>query len=95
MTERELARIVDDAQSRWPLLGVTVIHRIGRILPGNRIVFVGVSASHRSAAFEAVQFLMDFLKTKAPFWKQEERDGKTNWVAAKSSDDKAAGRWRK
>lgn len=94
MTEREIARIVDDAQNRWPLLGVTVIHRVGRLVPGDKIVLVAVAAQHRSAAFQACEFLMDYLKTKAPFWKQEERGGKVQWVEAQLSDDKAAERWR-
>ena len=94
MTQREIAQIVDEAQSRWPLLGVTVIHRIGRLVPGDRIVLVAVAASHREAAFEACRFLMDYLKTRAPFWKQEERDGALRWVEAKPSDDEAARRWR-
>ncbi|HEY2033379.1 MAG TPA: molybdopterin synthase catalytic subunit MoaE [Rhizomicrobium sp.] len=94
MTEREIARIVDEAQNRWSLLGVTVIHRVGRLTPGEKIVLVAVAASHRSAAFQACEFLMDYLKTKAPFWKQEERNGKAQWVEAKLSDDKAAERWR-
>lgn len=94
MTEREIARIVDDAQQRWPLLGLTIIHRIGRLMPGEKIVLVAVAASHRSAAFEACEFLMDYLKTRAPFWKQEERGGKTQWVEARHSDGKAAERWR-
>jgi molybdopterin synthase catalytic subunit len=95
MTEREIARIVDDAASRWPLLGVTIIHRVGRLLPGDKIVLVAVAASHRGAAFEACQFLMDYLKTRAPFWKQEERGGQTAWVEARHSDDHAAERWRR
>jgi molybdopterin synthase catalytic subunit len=94
MTEREIARIVDDAQTRWPLLGVTIIHRIGRLMPGEKIVLVAVAAQHRHAAFEACEFLMDYLKTRAPFWKEEERSGKTQWVEAHHSDDKAAERWR-
>jgi molybdopterin synthase catalytic subunit len=94
MTEREIARIADDAQTRWPLLGMTIIHRIGRLTPGEKIVLVAVAASHRSAAFQACEFLMDYLKTKAPFWKQEERGGTAQWVEAKHSDDKAAERWR-
>jgi molybdopterin synthase catalytic subunit len=94
MTEREIARIVDDTQQRWPLLGLTIIHRIGRLMPGEKIVLVAVAASHRSAAFEACEFLMDYLKTRAPFWKQEERGGKTQWVEARDSDGKAAERWR-
>ena len=94
MTEREIARIVQDAQKRWPLLGVTIIHRIGRLTPGDRIVLVAVAAQHRAAAFQACEFLMDYLKTKAPFWKQEERNGAVQWVEARHSDDKAAERWR-
>jgi molybdopterin synthase catalytic subunit len=94
MTEREIARHVDEAQNRWPLLGTTVIHRIGRLTPGERIVFVAVAAAHRSAAFEACEFLMDYLKVHAPFWKQEERESGTAWVEAKNSDDAAAKRWR-
>ena len=95
MTEREIARIADDAQTRWPLLAVTIVHRIGRLTPGDNIVFVGVAAAHRSAAFAACEFLMDYLKTNAPFWKQEERGGASSWVEAKSSDDRAAERWQK
>ncbi len=93
MTEREIDRHVAEAESRWPLLGVTIIHRVGRLVPGDRIVFVGVASSHRQAAFEACEFLMDYLKVHAPFWKQEERAGGTSWVEAKSTDDDAAGRW--
>jgi molybdopterin synthase catalytic subunit len=94
MTEREIGRIVDDAQVRWPLLGVTIVHRVGRLLPGDKIVLVAVAAKHRQAAFEACEFLMDYLKTRAPFWKEEERNGKTQWVDARHSDDHAAERWR-
>ncbi len=94
MTEREIARHVDEAQRRWPLLGVTVIHRIGRLAPGDRIVFVAVASAHRHTAFEACAFLMDYLKVHAPFWKQEERDGNTAWIEAKKRDDEAAKRWR-
>jgi molybdopterin synthase catalytic subunit len=93
MTEREIARIVEDAQTRWPLLGVTIIHRIGRLMPGEKIVLVAVATSHRSAAFQACEFLMDYLNTKAPFWKQEERGGNSQWVEARHSDDHAAERW--
>jgi molybdopterin synthase catalytic subunit len=95
MSEREIARQVEDAQSRWPLLGATVIHRIGRLVPGDRIVFVGTASSHRKAAFEACDFLMDYLKTRAPFWKQEERAGGATWVDAKASDDASAERWKR
>jgi molybdopterin synthase catalytic subunit len=94
MTEREIGRHVDEAGSRWPLEGITIVHRIGRLLPGARIVLVAVAGKHRSAAFEACRFLMDYLKTRAPFWKQEERADKTMWVDAKDSDDAAADRWR-
>lgn len=94
MTEREISRHVAEAEKRWPLLGTTVIHRIGKLLPGERIVLVAVTAAHRAAAFEAAEFLMDYLKTRAPFWKLEERAGHKEWVAAKSGDDEAAKRWR-
>ena len=94
MTEREIARHVEDATTRWPLIGVTVIHRTGRLVPGARIVFVATASAHRRAAFEACEFLMDYLKTRAPFWKREERSDGTLWVEAKSSDDDAASRWR-
>jgi molybdopterin synthase catalytic subunit len=93
MTEREIARHIDQATARWPLLGVSIIHRIGRLVPGDRIVFVGVVSSHRNAAFEACEFLMDYLKTRAPFWKQEERTSGVAWVEAKASDTDAAERW--
>ncbi len=83
-----------EAQARWPLLGVTVIHRYGRLEPGDNIVLVVTASAHREAAFAAAEFLMDYLKTKAPFWKQEERAGETRWVEAKPSDDAAADRWR-
>ncbi|MBS0473393.1 MAG: molybdopterin synthase catalytic subunit MoaE [Proteobacteria bacterium] len=95
MTEREIGRIVDEAESRWPLQGVTIIHRIGRLVVGERIVLVAVAAAHRGAAFSACEFLMDYLKTRAPFWKQEERDGRSCWVEHRSSDEEAASRWRK
>ncbi|MDE2013701.1 MAG: molybdopterin synthase catalytic subunit MoaE [Alphaproteobacteria bacterium] len=94
MTEREIAAHVAEAESRWPLLGITVIHRVGRLLPGARIVLVAVASSHRGAAFAAAEFLMDYLKTRAPFWKEEERAGDTRWVEARASDDDAAKRWR-
>jgi molybdopterin synthase catalytic subunit len=93
MTEREIARHVDEAARRWPLLGVAIIHRTGRLIPGERIVLVAVASAHRKAAFEAAEFLIDYLKTRAPFWKQEERSAVTNWVEAKESDETAAARW--
>ncbi len=94
MTEREIAVHVKDAEARWPLEGVTVIHRVGKLKPGDRIVLVAVASRHRAAAFEACAFLMDYLKTRAPFWKQEERGAAKSWVEAKASDDDAAERWR-
>jgi molybdopterin synthase catalytic subunit len=93
MTEREIARHVEEAERRWPLFGVTVIHRIGRLTPGENIVLVAVTSAHRKAAFEAAEFLVDYLKTRAPFWKQEEYGGATNWVEARESDEIAVARW--
>ena len=95
MAEEEIERHVEDAKTRWPLLGVTVIHRYGRFVPGDNIVLVVTASTHRAAAFEAAEFLMDYLKTRAPFWKQEERAQGTAWVEAKETDDAAAGRWQK
>jgi molybdopterin synthase catalytic subunit len=93
MAEAEIGRHVAEAERRWPLLGVTVIHRHGRIAPGENIVLVVTASSHRQAAFESAEFLMDYLKTRAPFWKQVERAGEARWVDAKSVDDAAAERW--
>lgn len=93
MAEAEIERHVQTARDRWPLLGVTVIHRYGRMRPGDNIVLVVTASSHRQAAFEAADFLMDYLKTRAPFWKQVERAGATSWVDAKAADDAAAERW--
>ncbi len=93
MAEAEIARHVADAEGRWPLSGVTIIHRYGRLVPGDNIVLVITAASHRGDAFAAAEFLMDYLKTRAPFWKQEERARGTAWVEAKSADDSAADRW--
>ncbi|MGL4496655.1 MAG: molybdenum cofactor biosynthesis protein MoaE [Beijerinckiaceae bacterium] len=95
MAEAELQAIAMQAAERWPLQGVTVIHRYGRIAPGDDIVLVVTASAHRRAAFEAADFLMDYLKTRAPFWKKEHRtDGASGtWVAAKESDDVAAERW--
>jgi molybdopterin synthase catalytic subunit len=96
MAEAEIARMVDEAARRWPLEGVTVIHRFGRIRPGQNIVLVATASTHRRAAFEAAEFLMDFLKTKAPFWKREHlSDGTAGaWVEAGREDDAAAERWQ-
>ncbi len=93
MTEARIAAIEAEAHRRWPLLGTTVIHRVGRLLPGARIVLVAVASRHRQAAFEAAEFLMDYLKTRAPFWKCEERPDGARWVEAWESDDVAAARW--
>lgn len=94
MTERAIRRIAAEAESRWPLTGCTVIHRVGRLVPGEPIVLVLAASAHRAAALEACAFLMDWLKTRAPFWKREEpREGPPRWVAARGEDDAAAGRW--
>jgi len=92
--EREIGRHVAEAKRRWPLLGVRVVHRVGRLTPGERIVFCGTASSHRQAAFAAAEFLMDYLKTSAPFWKLEERDCGATWVEARTSDDESLKRWR-
>jgi molybdopterin synthase catalytic subunit len=96
MAAAELSRIADEAAGRWPLLGLTVIHRFGRLLPGEPIVLVVAASGHRSPAFEAASFLMDYLKTRAPFWKKEHPAGGVEgaWVAAKAADDDAAARWQ-
>jgi molybdopterin synthase catalytic subunit len=94
MTERAIAGVVAEAERRWPLLGCTVVHRVGRLLPGENIVLVLAASSHRQAALEATAFLIDWLKTKAPFWKQESFDDRsTTWVEARETDDAAAARW--
>ena len=93
MAEAEIARHVEEARVRWPLLGVTVIHRHGRLRPGEVIVLVATASSHRQAAFAAAEFLMDYLKTRAPFWKQVETADGTAWVDTKAADDEAAERW--
>jgi molybdopterin synthase catalytic subunit len=94
MAEAEITRHVEEASKRWPLLGVTVIHRHGRIAPGEDIVLVVTASSHREAAFAAASFLMDYLKTRAPFWKQVEKPSGKTWVEAKGADDAAAERWK-
>jgi molybdopterin synthase catalytic subunit len=99
MAEAEIGRHVEEAASRWPLTGVTVIHRYGRVVPGDNIVLVLTASVHREAAFQAAEFLMDYLKANAPFWKSEERaDGKDSlkkaWVDAQAHDDNAAARWK-
>ena len=97
MAEAEIGRHVDEALSRWPLTGLTIIHRYGRIVPGENIVLVVTVSSHRQAAFQAAEFLMDYLKTKAPFWKPEKRlsGAKEIWVEAHGDDDAAASRWER
>lgn len=93
MTEKALAKIVELARTRWPLLNVHVLHRIGALEPGEPIVFVGVASAHRQAAFQACDFIMDYLKTQAPFWKKETTGEGPRWVEDKQSDHDAAGRW--
>jgi len=94
MTEKSLHEIAAEAQVRWPLLALTIIHRIGELKAGEQIVFVGVSSSHRSAAFSACDFLMDYLKTRAPFWKKSIQTDGECWVDARESDTTASERWR-
>ena len=95
MTEAELARVEAEARARWPLSGCVIIHRFGRLVPGDDIVLVVTASAHREAAFAAAEFLMDYLKTSAPFWKQEElADGSVAWVEAKAGDEAALERWR-
>ncbi|NWC10299.1 molybdopterin synthase catalytic subunit MoaE [Pseudomonas agarici] len=94
MTERALNKIVVQAQERWPLLGLEVVHRVGSLEPGEPIVFVGVTSAHRQAAFDACNFVMDYLKTQAPFWKKETTADGSRWVEGRASDQTAAGRWK-
>ena len=94
MTESAIQAIVEEAAQRWSLLRPHIIHRVGRIEPGERIVFVGISSSHRRDAFEACQFIMDYLKTRAPFWKKEITPEGSHWVEQKDSDQAAAERWQ-
>ena len=93
MTERQLDAVEAEARARWPLLDCLIVHRYGRFEPGDPIVLVATLSSHRQAAFEACAFLMDYLKTRAPFWKYEETADGARWVAARKSDDAAADRW--
>lgn len=93
MTEKALCAIADEAKQRWSLTNVRVIHRVGRLDIGDQIVFIGVSSAHRKAAFEACEFIMDYLKTRAPFWKKERVVGGEHWVEAKDSDTAEAARW--
>lgn len=93
MAEAEITRHVETAERRWPLLGVTIIHRVGRLVPAEPIVLVVAAAAHRQDAFAAAEFLMDYLKTRAPFWKKVESADGSAWIDAKSSDDDSAARW--
>tara|TARA_R110002096_G_scaffold416576_2_gene619490 strand:+ start:340736 stop:341185 length:450 start_codon:yes stop_codon:yes gene_type:complete len=94
MAVKELTKIGAQAKKRWPLEGLTIIHRYGELYPGDQIVLVITTSHHREAAFEAAQFIMDWLKTDAPFWKKEETENGTQWVAAKSDDDRKKDRWK-
>lgn len=94
MTEKALEKIIEEARERWSLLQADVLHRVGRLEPGEPIVFVGVASAHRQAAFEACHFIIDYLKTRAPFWKQEQTPDGPRWVDARDSDSTAADRWR-
>lgn len=94
MTEKALQQIIDDAGQRWPLLNVDLLHRVGELEPGEPIVFVGVSSAHRQAAFEACHFIIDYLKTRAPFWKREDTPEGPRWVDARDGDAEAMRRWR-
>ena len=93
MTEREIQNIIEQACSRWPLTAVKVIHRVGRLLPQENIVFVGTASAHRQAAFDSAAFIMDYLKTRAPFWKKEETSSGSHWVKARDIDDMALHKW--
>ncbi len=95
MTESEIEKIIVDCYNRWEISGVTVIHRIGNLKPADQIVFVGVSSKHRQNAFDGCNFIMDWLKTNAPFWKVEENNFKKNWVCFNDSDKKALKKWKK
>ena len=94
MTEKAIAQIVDEAKARWQVMDCTVIHRHGELKPGDQIVLVAVASAHRGDAFAACEFIMDYLKTQAPFWKKEHGPQGARWVEARSSDDDAAGRWK-
>ncbi|NLQ16314.1 molybdenum cofactor biosynthesis protein MoaE [Marinomonas sp. M1K-6] len=93
MTERNLQTIVDEANARWPLLDVCVVHRVGRLSVDDQIVFVGVSAAHRADAFQACDFIMDYLKSRAAFWKKESQGSESHWVEANTNDEKSLERW--
>ncbi|MEO4049080.1 molybdopterin synthase catalytic subunit MoaE [Pseudomonas sp. CAU 1711] len=95
MTEKALEQIAAEAAERWPLLRVEILHRVGRLEPGEPIVFVGTASAHRQAAFDACNFVMDYLKTRAPFWKKEDTADGARWVEGRASDQNAAERWSK
>lgn len=95
MTEKALQGIAAEAAERWPLVGIKVLHRVGQLAPGEPIVFVGVSSAHRQAAFDACHFIIDYLKTRAPFWKKEATPTGSNWVEARASDEAALQRWQR
>jgi molybdopterin synthase catalytic subunit len=94
MTERAIGKIVEEARTRWKVIDALVIHRVGRLAPSDQIVLVIVASGHRGDAFAACEFIMDYLKTRAPFWKKEETGEGARWVAARASDDAAAERWQ-
>jgi molybdopterin synthase catalytic subunit len=94
MTEKALAAIVDAAKARWDIVDAVVIHRIGALAPADQIVLVGVAGAHRGEAFAACEFIIDYLKTRAPFWKKEDTSAGARWVEARATDDEAAARWR-
>ena len=94
MTEKSLAKILIEAETRWSIQGVKVIHRIGELALGDQIVFVGVASMHRGDAFQACEFIMDYLKTQAPFWKKEATEAGSHWVDARETDTTAADRWK-
>ena len=95
MTESEIEKIIFESYKRWELTGITVIHRVGNLKPSDQIVFVGVSSKHRQNAFDGCNFIMDWLKTKAPFWKFEENNNESNWVSFNASDNQALKKWKK
>ena len=95
MTESEIEKIIFESYKRWELTGITVIHRVGNLKPSDQIVFVGVSSKHRQNAFDGCNFIMDWLKTKAPFWKVEENNNERNWVSFNISDNQALKKWKK
>jgi molybdopterin synthase catalytic subunit len=94
MTEKSLQRIVSEAAERWPLQAITLVHRIGKLLPGDQIVLVAVASAHRDAAFAGAEFIMDYLKTSAPFWKKQQWSERSEWISSKSADYERAARWR-